>query len=66
MPALPDLGFLAPHSGIEILGPHSVKGCHCPVLKIRMVSFDKTLVPSGQELHQLAPTHIPVDIADHS
>ena len=59
MPALPDLGFLAAHPGIEILGSKQTaivglenqNGILCQILIF-------------QEFHQF--THIPIDIANHS
>ena len=56
--ALPDLGLLAPHPGIEILRPKQAA----------VVRFENQNGVFGQalvieELHQLA--HVPVDVADH-
>ena len=57
--ALPDLGFLTPHPGIEILGP---KQASVVRLEDQYGVVRQTLVI--EELHEL--THIPIDVADHS
>ena len=56
--ALPDLGFLTSHSGIEILGP---KQASVVRLEDQYGVVRQTLVV--EELHEL--THIPIDVADH-
>ena len=58
MSALPDLGLLAPHPGIEILRPKQAA-----VVRFENQNgvFRQALVI--EELHQLA--HVPVDVADH-
>ena len=59
VPTLPDLGFLPPHPGIEILG---AKQATVVRLEDQNGVLDQALIV--KKLNQL--THVPIDIANHS